>query len=132
MKNNLNSILCQKLFCDFFNFYKDKSQTNHSPLLTCYKLLFEHLSQGNAEILFFELWVLEFIFVYEAQSLYVRMQCNISNSLLPFRKYNGSLEERLDPNNQWIGWFHTFNNEFYAHDISAKDFLHFWSKVLNG
>lgn len=105
MKNNLNSILCQKLFCDFFNFYKDKSQTNHSPLLTCYKLLLEHLSQGNAEILFFELWVLEFIFVYEAQSLYVKMQCKISNSLLPFRKYNGSLEERLDPNNQWIGWF---------------------------
>lgn len=87
MKNNLNSILCQKLFCDFFNFHKDKSQTNHSPLLTCYKL-FEHLFQGNAEIFFVELWVLEFIFVNEAQSLYVKMQHNKSNSLLPSQKYN--------------------------------------------
>ena len=66
MENNFNSILCQKLFCHFFNFYKDKSHTNHSPLLTCHKLLFEHLFQGNAEVLFVELWVLEFIFVYEA------------------------------------------------------------------
>lgn len=72
-------------------------------------------------------------------SLFIRHKafmwgCNVTYPTLsyPFENTTDHWKKDWIPIINGLDGFHTFNNEFYAHDISAKDFLHFWSKVLNG